>query len=166
MDFSTIKPGDVLVSNFSMGPFPYQHWALVSDRKCSDGFYMLISASERTGTVKEEKVGVVTQGAKTYLADINLPVPVGLAIQKARAQVDVWKYSVTDRNCEQFINFVLGLGITSKQVKTGVALGATGALATMLLSEKPTWFKILGVAVACAGVGVASAKAVEKKEQA
>ncbi|MBF4353811.1 lecithin retinol acyltransferase family protein, partial [Vibrio anguillarum] len=119
-------------------------------------------ASERTGTVKEEKVGVVTQGAKTYLADINLPVPVELAIQNARAQVDVWKYSVTDRNCEQFINFVLGLGITSKQVKTGVALGATGALATVLLSEKPTWFKILGVAVACAGVGVASAKAVEK----
>lgn len=51
-------------------------------------------------------------------------------------------------------------------MKTGIALGATGALATALLSEKPTWFKILGVAVACAGVGVASAKAVEKKEQA
>lgn len=53
---------------------------------------MLISASERTVTVKEESVGVVTQGAKTYLADISLPVPVELAIQNARAQIDVWKY--------------------------------------------------------------------------
>ncbi|MCM0147188.1 lecithin retinol acyltransferase family protein [Photobacterium galatheae] len=164
MDFSTIKPGDVLVSNFTFGPFPYQHWSLVSDRKCPEGYYMLISASERTGTVREETVKLVTQGAQTYIADIRLQRPIEEVIANARKQIDIWKYSVTERNCEQFLNFVAGLGLTSGQVKAGAVFGAIGGTATALLSEKPTWFKILGMAVACAGVGVAASKATKKKE--
>ncbi|RYU40131.1 hypothetical protein ERW49_19040 [Aliivibrio finisterrensis] len=166
MDFNSILPGDFLVTDFNFGPFPYQHWSLVSDKKCSNGYYMLISASERTKTVQEESVEIVTQGGNTYKANIIPNISVEEIILNAREQIGVWKYSVTDRNCQHFVNFVSGLGLTSEQVKVGMAAGIVGGLATTFLSEKPTWYKILGVAVACAGIGVAGSKATAKKEDA
>ncbi|EIF8196617.1 lecithin retinol acyltransferase family protein [Vibrio vulnificus] len=163
MDLSLINPGDVIVSRFTFGPVPYQHWALASDRRCPKGYCYLISASDRTGTVKEEPAEDVIQGAPSYKADIVFKNSIPEVIAQARGQIDRWKYSVNDRNCEQFVNWAAGLGITSKQVINGTALGVLGGTATALMSEKPTWLKILGVGVACFALGVANTKAPEKK---
>lgn len=166
MDFNTIAPGDFLVTDFNFGPIPYQHWSLVSNKKCVNGYFMLISASERTGTVMEETVQEVVQGANTYKADLKTLLPAEEVISNARELIGNWSYSVSSRNCQHFINLVAGLGLTSGQVKAGATIGFVGGLATVLLSDKPSWFKILGVAVAGAAIGVAGSKAVAKKENA
>lgn len=166
MDFNTLVPGDVLVTDFKFGPAPYQHWSLVSNMRCINGFYMLISASERTGTVREEAIETVIQGANTYKAGLKLLLPIEEVISNARELIDNWKYSVSSRNCQHFINLVAGLGLTSGQVKAGATLGVAGGVVTALLSDKPSWFKILGVAVAGAAIGVAASKAIPKKEEA
>ncbi|MBE8232449.1 MAG: hypothetical protein HAW67_01850 [Endozoicomonadaceae bacterium] len=166
MDFSEIRPGDILVSNFNFVLLPYQHWSLVSDRKCSNGYYMLISASERTGTVKEEPIKDVVQGATTYQADLIPQVHISSLLANAREQINVWSYSIADRNCQHFVNWVCGFGLTSGQVKTAAALSLIGGVTTALVSEKPTWFKILGVAVACGAIGVIASKVKPQKEKA
>ncbi|EIF8949807.1 H-REV 107-related protein [Vibrio cholerae] len=163
MDLSLINPGDVIVSRFMFGIVPYQHWALASDKRCSKGYCYLISASERTGTVREEPAEDVIQGAPSYKADIVFKKSIPDVIEQARSQIDKWKYSLKDSNCEQFVNWAAGLGITSKQVVNGAALGVLGSTTTALLCEKPTWLKILGVGVACFALGVANTKAPEKK---
>jgi 5,10-methenyltetrahydromethanopterin hydrogenase len=164
MDFYNLVPGDILVTDFNFGLVPYQHWSLVSNKKCKNGFYMLISASERTGTVEEEPIDVVTQGANTYKADLKFLLPVDEVIANAREFIGDWKYSVSKRNCQHFINLVAGLGLTSSQVKAAATLGTLSGIATVLLSDKPSWFKILGFTVAGAAIGVAGSKAVAKGE--
>jgi hypothetical protein len=58
MNTLEVQAGDVVVTTFGMD----QHWSLVSDKFCSLGKNMLISATKRTGTVREEPWDDVTQG--------------------------------------------------------------------------------------------------------
>jgi hypothetical protein len=67
MNNLVVQAGDVVVTQFGI----YQHWSLVSDRLCSLGKNMLISATKRTGTVQEESWDDVTQGKHTYVAVSN-----------------------------------------------------------------------------------------------
>jgi hypothetical protein len=57
MNTLEVQAGDVVVTTFGMDP----HWSLVSDKFCSLGKNMLISATKRTGTVREEPWDDVTQ---------------------------------------------------------------------------------------------------------
>ncbi|MCF6441060.1 hypothetical protein L1077_16610 [Pseudoalteromonas luteoviolacea] len=84
MNSQTVQPGDVVVSQFGL----YQHWAVVSDMVCSQGKNMLISASKRTGTVKEEPWDTVTQGSHTYVAAIETEKSVIQILNDARSQID------------------------------------------------------------------------------
>jgi hypothetical protein len=67
MNNLVVQTGDVVVTQFGL----YQHWSVVSDRLCSLGKNMLISATKRTGTVQEEPWDDVTQGKHTYIAVSN-----------------------------------------------------------------------------------------------
>ena len=161
-DLSTMRPGDVLVSNFQFGPIDYQHWSLVSDAKCEAGFYKLISATERTGTVCEEAAHVVIQNAPTYVAKVTSLLPVPKLIESARKHIGIWDYSVTHRNCQHFINLVLGVGLKSSQVYAGLTYGLLGGVGTALLKKDASWLEIFGVALTSLAAGVVSAKAVEQ----
>ncbi|MBR9865869.1 MAG: hypothetical protein GYB18_02005 [Oceanospirillales bacterium] len=157
-----VQAGDVVVTQFGI----YQHWSLVSDRFCSLGKNMLISATKRTGTVQEEPWDDVTQGKHTYVAITNSEKPISQILSDARSQIGNWVYSVTDNNCEHFVKFSSGLKVSSSQVKAGVGGAAIGAIAVAALAENPKAIKILGGAVLLGGIAVMISKAVEKKSKA
>ena len=136
-----VQPGDVVVTDFNFGPAPYQHWSLVSDRRCKKGRYMLISATDRTGTVREESWDVVTQGKKTYVTDIQFKISPSELLDRARSQIGLWDYSVRSKNCEHFIKWVGGLKVSSAQVINGVGAGIASVAAVAALAEKPTALK-------------------------
>lgn len=156
-----VSPGDIVVSDFGM----YQHWSIVSDATCQKGLPMLISATQRNGTVKEEPWDVVTGGKRTYVADATLQRDRKEVLTLARSEVGTWVYSVTSRNCEHFVKWAAGLQVTSKQVNAGMAGAVGGALLVGMLSEKPTMAKFLGGAILLGGLAVASARALEKRDQ-
>lgn len=153
-----VRPGDVVVTNMGV----YQHWSIVSNRLCKDGFNMLISASRRTGTVMEEPWLNVTQGKDTYVADYRSELAVHKVLAAARSQIGKWSYSVTTSNCEHFVKWATGMEVTSTQVKAGVAGATVGALAVAALSEKPKSIKFLGGALLVGGLAVMATKAIEK----
>ncbi|KEQ18105.1 lecithin retinol acyltransferase family protein [Endozoicomonas numazuensis] len=159
-----VQPGDVVVTDFNFGPMPYQHWSLVSDRKCGKGQYMLISATDRTGTVQEETWDVVTQGKKTYVADIQFNTSLSELLGRARTQIGSWDYCVRTKNCEHFIKWAGGLKVTSAQVRNGVGAGVATVAVVAVLAEKPTALKYLGGFVLAAGIAVALTKAAEKTD--
>ncbi|EKO3549517.1 lecithin retinol acyltransferase family protein [Vibrio fluvialis] len=159
MEVKNLKAGDVIVSNFGM----YQHWALVSDSLCDQGFPMLISATKRNGTVREETWEIVTQGKRTYQAEVRYERPVSEVINLARSQIGKWSYSLTDRNCEHFIKWATGLKISSTQIVAGTTGIILGASLVGLISEKPKFANFLGGALALGGLAVLATKAVEKK---
>lgn len=161
-DYTTLAPGDILVSDFSFGPIDYQHWSLVSDRRCEQGIYMLISATERTGTVCEEPAHEVIQCANTYKALHKSLLPVPKTLNLARTHIGKWDYSVTERNCQHFINLVTGLGLKSSQVYAGVTAGLVGGVGTALLDDDASWLEIFSVAISGIASGVAGAKALQK----
>jgi len=156
----SVNPGDVVVSDFGV----YQHWALVTDQVCEQGNPMLISATKRNGTVKEEKWSDVTQGKYTYVTNISFDKDLIDVLADARSQIDSWTYSVTNNNCEHFIKKITGLKVTSKQVTAGISGAAVGATLVATLSENPKTIKILGVAALIGGIAILAAKATEKKE--
>lgn len=155
-----VKPGDVVVSDFGV----YQHWSLVTDQVCEQGSPMLISATKRNGTVKEEKWIDVTQGKYTYVTNISFDRPLIDVLADARSQIGSWVYSVTNNNCEHFVKKITGLKVTSKQVTAGITGAAAGATLVATLSENPKAIKILGVAALIGGIAVLAAKATEKPE--
>lgn len=155
-----VKPGDVVVTNMGI----YQHWSLVSNRVCENGFYKLISASQRTGTVQEESWLEVTQGKKTYVAEYTSAVSVYDALTAARSQIGKWAYSVTGRNCEHFVKWATGLEVTSTQVKAGVAGAAVGAVSVAVLCKEPKLAKFLAGALIVGGIATFVARATEKNE--
>ena len=57
----TLRPGDLIVT--SMGS--YEHYSIVSDRRCPLGKLMLLSARAETRTVREEPYDDVVRGKKT-----------------------------------------------------------------------------------------------------
>jgi len=127
-----VSPGDVVVTNFEF----YQHWSVVTDRKCKDGHYMLISATSRTGTVHEEPWSEVTQGNKTYVVNLDSSnMNLSKLLVLARSQIAVWKYSLFNSNCEHFVKWVYGLGMISLQLTAGNA----GLFVGVILAFFFTW---------------------------
>lgn len=161
MNNLVVKPGDVVVTQFGF----YQHWSLVSDRVCVLGKNMLISATKRTGTVREEPWDEVTQGKHTYVAVSNTNKSIYHILSDARSQIGKWVYSVTDNNCEHFVKWSSGLKVSSTQVKAGVGGAIAGGVAVVALAEKPKTVKILGGAALIAGLAVLATKAAEEKAE-
>ncbi|HDY7489309.1 TPA: lecithin retinol acyltransferase family protein [Vibrio vulnificus] len=159
MSIQNLNPGDIVVSNFGV----YQHWSLVSDSLCEKGLPMLISATQRNGTVQEESWEVVTKGKHTYPAKVTYDRPVPEVLELARSQIGKWKYSLTDRNCEHFAKWATGLKMSSTQVVAGATGAVLGASLVGLCSENPKFAKFLGGALALGGLAVLATKAVEKK---
>lgn len=134
MEGHNFQPGDLVVTNFS----GYQHWSIVSDRVCKNGQLMLISATKRNGTVKEEPYEVVTQGAYSYkvtgLAFARLPSEV---ISLARTFENKWNYSLLSANCEHFARYIACGEYKSEQVSNGVSASLFVGTAISLAIEKP-----------------------------
>ncbi len=159
MDQIVVSPGDIVVTNFS----GYQHYSIVSNKRCDEGKPMLISASRRTGTVQEEPWDLVTRGKKTYPTRISHELPLHQILINARAMIGQWQYCVARRNCEHFVTHVLGLKSHSRQVDNGLIGAAAGLTLASALSEKPTVTKYLCSAAALAGAAVLASKAKRKK---
>lgn len=160
MNNLTVQAGDVVVTQFGV----YQHWSIVSDRVCSLGKNMLISATKRTGTVLEESWDDVTKGKHTYVAVSNSDKSTTQILSDARSQIGCWVYSVTDNNCEHFVKWSSGLKVSSRQVKAGVGGAAVGAVAAAALAENSKTMKIVGGAVLMGGLAVMASKAVKKTQ--
>lgn len=158
MEELVIKPGDIVVTNYSA----YQHWSIVSDRVCAEGKPMLISATKRTGTVQEEPWDIVTNGKKTYVADVTPSKSIPQLLTDARSQIGSWPYSVTSKNCEHFVKWASNLQVTSSQVKAGVGGAMAGVAMVKLLSDHPKMINFLGGALLVGGLAVVTTKAVEK----
>lgn len=154
-----VQAGDVVVSNFGA----YQHWSIVSDLVCDKGMPMLISATKRHGTVKEESWEKVTQGKRTYIAQVQCNMSVEDLLFNARSQIDNWVYSLTSKNCEHFVKWAARIEVSSKQVAattTGAVLGATFV---GMCAENPKFVHFLGGAVVLGGLALLGTKALEKK---
>jgi len=158
MQSLVVKPGNVVVTDFGL----YQHWSLVTDRFCENGRNMLISATKRNGTVKEEPWDVVTQGKSTYVASVSYTTPVSEVLANARSKIGSWRYSVTDNNCEHFVKWASGLKVTSTQVKAGVGGAVTGAAVVGLVAENPKTLKFLGGALLLGGLAMYATRPKEK----
>lgn len=129
-----VKPGDIIVSDFGI----YQHWSIVSDTLCSKNKYMLISATNRNGTVREETWDEVTKGSNSYIVDLGSRDNLCKRdiLLKAKSYIGTWKYSLFNNNCEHFINFIVNNELKSNQL-TGATLGlAFGTIATKLFLKK------------------------------
>lgn len=158
MNYVEVKAGDVVVTQFGM----YQHWSIVSDKLCSLGKHMLISATKRNGTVQEESWDAVTQGKDTYVATCESNKTVNQILSDARSQIGEWVYSLTDRNCEHFVKWSSGLKISSSQVNMAIGGTVLGGAAVLALSEKPTFAKLLGGGLALGGLALLMSKATEE----
>jgi len=152
------RPGSVVATE--MGG--YQHYSIVSDGVCQLGNYRLISATQRHGTVKEESWDEVVKGRETYVADFDTHLSIAEVISRARGQIDKWKYSVTDRNCEDFIYESLGLKGSSRQVIAGAGGAIAGAILIDKLCENPAVLKYLAGSVLVAGIAISLVKAKKK----
>jgi hypothetical protein len=152
------SPGDIVVTNFT----GYQHWSLVSDKLCDLGKPFLISATKRNGTVREEPWDTVTQGKRTYVADVSYSRSVSEVLAMARSQVNQWRYSIRKNNCEHFAKWATGLEVSSTQVVAGVSGAVLGATAVGVIAEKPTTVKFLGGALLLGGLAVLASKANKK----
>lgn len=159
MDYNSTSPGDLLVTIFKCGPIPYEHFSLVTDNKSDDGLYMLISATERTGTVKEEPIQQVVQGYPTHKVKLPSQLPADKVIENARECIDNWDYSVTESNCEHFVNLAYGLTPKSKIVTDGFMAALTVGATALVLSEKPTPVKMVCAILLGLAIGIGTSKA-------
>ena len=155
---NSFKPGDVVVTDFGS----FQHWSIVTDRKCKQSKPMLISATKRNGTVKEEPWDVVTQGKNTYVADVTYTKPLLNILKDARSQIDIWKYSIFNDNCEHFVNSVIGLNISSTQIKALFVGGTAGAFLVNQIAKEPTKMKQACGAAILGAMAVSAVRAKEK----
>jgi hypothetical protein len=152
------QPGDILVTNFKL----YQHWSLVSDKKCLQGKPMLISATKRNGTVQEETWDTVTKGHDSYITDLKHIQPIQEIVDTARSQINKWRYSVTTRNCEHFIKWVAGQEFNSKQVNNTIIGAVAGGLLAKTLLEKPTALKVLCLSALAGSAALLASRAEPK----
>lgn len=156
-----VNPGDVVATDFG----PYQHLSLVSDKQCKDGMPMLISATKRTGTVKEETWAKTTENKHTYVVDKPSTKEVENILYDARSRINVWKYFLSSRNCEHFVNWSLGLKMESVQVTNTIVAAFVGLAFSVLISKKHSLLKHTLTAASMAGLALVSTKA-SKKESA
>lgn len=148
-----VNPGDVVVTKFGL----YEHWSLVSDRVCERGKPMLISATQRNGTVQEESWDKTTENKPTSVVSIGSIKETVDVLRDARSMIGEWQYSLTSQNCEHFVKWALGLKVESVQVKNVVAAGLFG-LAMAYIFKRP---KLVTTALV-AGVALASTTALNK----
>ncbi|MGF1805846.1 lecithin retinol acyltransferase family protein [Aliivibrio sifiae] len=139
MDMLDVAPGDLIKSNFG----GYDHWSIVSDSLCENGKFKLISATKRNGTVKEEEWDVVVNDKYTVVSNVESKYSPCETIANARSQIDSWKYSLFNNNCEDFVYWASGINISSKQVVGSVTGATIGTAAVALFSDKPTSSKLL-----------------------
>ena len=109
----------------------FKHFAIVSDRYFN-GKPMLISLSNRTGTVCEEAWDKCTQGRKVELAKDQGILPSWQVLIRAKSLLGKIGYRLWDQNCEHFARWTHGLKVESKQVQNyavaGLAIGVIGLL--------------------------------------
>ena len=153
-----VSPGDVVVTDFGI----YQHWSFVSDTVCSRGKPMLISATKRNGTVKEETWDTVTQGKNTYITKTKNIKSVSEILNAARSQIGKWKYSAESNNCEHFVKWASGLKVTSTQVVNTTTGLISGAVLVGMVAENPKFVHFLGGALLVGGIFLALTRATEK----
>lgn len=158
MENLEVKPGDVIATD--MGG--YQHWSLVSDRRCDAGKPMLISATKRTGTVQEEAWDTVTGSKASVVVALEMKLTPVAVLRAAREQIGTWQYSVMTRNCEHFVTHVTGHQVSSTQVTAGVGGALVGAALVASFAENPNAIKLLAGAALIAGVAVYVVRPTEK----
>ncbi|OED55747.1 hypothetical protein BEI46_09585 [Aliivibrio fischeri] len=138
MNMLEVAPGDLIKSNFGS----YDHWSIVSDSLCENGKFKLISATKRNGTVKEEEWDVVVNGKYTVVSNVESKYSPDEIIANARSQIDSWKYSLLNSNCEDFVYWASGVNISSKQVVGSVTGAAIGTATVAFCADKPTSSKL------------------------
>lgn len=151
---NSLKPGDVIA--ISMGI--YKHWAIVSDRRCPRGKPMLISATNRNGTVAEERYDIVVSDKAVNYAPVKPDLPAHQILANARSQIGSWHYRLFTGNCEHFANWVCGLSVSSRQVNHGIAGAFSFALIAKLVAKDPKPVSLVLMACAGAAVGVSMAQ--------
>lgn len=150
----TLRPGDLIVT--SMGS--YEHYSIVSDRRCPLGKPKLISARAETRSVHEEPYDDVVRGNKTGRPRWQPELPAHVILENARSQIGKWRYNYVTQNCETFANWACGLKPGSRQVG-GVLVGIAISLgATKMMANNPRPSACL--AVACIG-GLAGLSATQ-----
>lgn len=106
----------------------YEHYAIVSDRFDYDGWPMLISLSQRLGTVAEESWHSVTQGYEITLSTVTGELDDRTVLQRARTKIGIENYNGLLNNCENFARWTHDLAAISRQVIAPTVGGATGLL--------------------------------------
>ena len=145
------RPGEVIVTDF----LGYQHWSIVSDRKCDDNQYKLISATRRNGTVKEEKFDTVTQGRHSYkVGDIGKPEDFLFLIDRARGWIGQWDYSILSANCEHFVNLIRLDKAKSRQLENTLLCSAITLMLVSASSKKISVSSMLCLLVISGGIAV------------
>jgi len=146
------RPGDAVITDMGL----YQHHSVVTDRIGPDNMPMLISASNRTGTVREECWSTVTGGRHTYTSSRLAAIPREEVLARARSQEGKWRYGMVTDNCEQFANWSRGLGKHSKQVASTATGALLGVAVVSTASEKPTAGALFVGALLGAALGLAA----------
>lgn len=117
---TNLPQGAVIDIDFGL----FTHRALVSSRFGHGGKPMLISATNRTGTVLEEHWDAVVQGMPVKLVTQPQTFHHGLqVIERARAHIRRWRYHAVDANCEHFASLVVTGKAFSPQVRGWLMLG-------------------------------------------
>jgi hypothetical protein len=136
----------------------FVHYSIISDRLGPDLKPMLISASNRTGTVSEEAWNNVLSNEKTKHYPKPSHIKAYTILEKARSQIGSWSYSLTNRNCEHFVHWCTGFGISSKQVKLGAGLGIAAGLLTYACTKDHKALKATAGLIAGTVTGVTISK--------
>lgn len=159
MNIFSLKPGSLVVTNFGV----YQHWSIVSDRIDNNKKPYLISASRRTGTVKEELWDTVTQGNKTEVVTSSEKLNTKAILSRAKAKIDSWKYDVIARNCEHFVNWVAYEELTSKQVTSASVGFVSGVTLYSMLTKTSRLSLALTIGVGLGALAVYFTKPSSRK---
>ena len=148
------NPGDVLAISCGI----YTHYTIISDQYGPDAKPMLISASNRTGTVREEIWSNVITNEKIKHHPKPRSVSAETVLKRARSQAGSWSYNLLNRNCEHFVNWCTGLGLNSKQIKWGAGLGLSTALLIYAFSNDHRVLKAGAGLIVGTATGVALSK--------
>lgn len=154
---SNLRPGELILT--SMGN--YEHKSIVSDQRCAAGKLMLISATKRTGTVREEPYDIVIMGRKTGYAQQQSDFPAHVVLENARSQIGKWQYQVLTQNCEAFVNWASGLTVTSRQVNGVLSGAAISVSATRMIAKNPSPFTYVFMAFVGGAMGLASTQVLK-----
>lgn len=148
------KPGQLIMTDYGA----YSHLSVVSDARCTQGKLMLISATARTKTVREEPYDKVVRGLPTRLAPSQSCLPISAVLKMARSQIDKWDYNFVSRNCEHFAYWAAGLNMSSQQVKSTLSGALLFGGMTAVLMKKQSIPLILGLTLIGGWCGLAASQ--------